>query len=404
MFTAGSLRERQVSAYQKGYRPRHGSHAQADSEKVEQSARSQQLFWSVLKTAKRTALLQFEYNDPWELWFEMMPQYQKRLEAIARREDSLTLGAFTLREFKLVYAALLAVCATHEFLCFMQKSAVKLYPFDSAVMTRSASRWAQILASLSGVAGEKCASAVHDLTFNSRSVDIHINPFIPLGSTASVALVPQFPLSSHFEENILRICSVYKPTVFNVASLTKESEAISLLQNRIPFRDIQGPISLPNPVPDVDILIAEVQSRSTIVIAEFKWIRKPTRYVERTDRDEEVLKGINQLRQIRTFLSANPEHLLKLGKIDQVLTAYDSIHYILVCRDHWLWIEPNDGVAIVDFEEFSAALAQEIPLASAIERLLRYEWLPVEGRDYTVTRESETVNGVSIESEVYRRL
>jgi hypothetical protein len=33
--------------------------------------------------------------------------------------------------------------------------------------------------------------------------------------------------------------------------------------------------------------------------------------------------------------------------------------------------------------------------------LLRYEWLPVEGRDFRVQYDTATVNGVSIQSEVF---
>src|SRR5580700_894376 len=60
----------------------------------------------------------FTYDDPWQLWAELLPEYQSRLAAISRRNDALSLGDYTLGEFKKFYAALLTVCATQEHLCF----------------------------------------------------------------------------------------------------------------------------------------------------------------------------------------------------------------------------------------------------------------------------------------------
>jgi hypothetical protein len=78
------------------------------------------------------------------------------------------------------------------------------------------------------------------------------------------------------------------------------------------------------------------------------------------------------------------------------LSEYAHAHYLLVARDHWLWIEPEDGIAIAEFEAFAAALCQHENLHSAVTNRLRYDWLPVEGRDFTVKYDRSTANGVSI--------
>ena len=95
----------------------------------------------------------------------------------------------------------------------------------------------------------------------------------------------------------------------------------------------QESLGLPNENPDIDLIIADDTS-STVVLAELKWIRKPLRVLEIPDRDGDVMKGIDQLRLIRTFLRANPDHLREQRRLNRRLSDYEHVHYLLVARDH----------------------------------------------------------------------
>jgi hypothetical protein len=273
---------------------------------------------------------------------------------------------------------------------------------DSAVMVRSKTSWTEVLSDLSKLPPDKCHASIDDLTFDfGRSVDLHVQPFVPLDrSTMKIALAPHFPLHSAPDENILRVCSQLRPSFFSATTLEKESEMVTALRQQSPRFAQQGPITLPQPTPDIDLIITDEES-STIVLAEMKWVRKTLRPVELKDRDADVLKGIRQLQHIRQFLTAHPDHLRSLGRLPRRLHEYENVHYLLVARDHWLWAEPMDGIAIVEFSAFSSALAQSADLRSAEGDLLTYDWLPVEGRDFKVRYEAATVNGVGIEHEVF---
>ena len=148
------------------------------------------------------------------------------------------------------------------------------------------------------------------------------------------------------------------------------------------------------------MMIAD-ESCSSVVIAELKWIRKTTRPVEIIDRDADVLKGIGQLKQIREFLNESPLHLKSQGRLPRPLGEYEHVSYLLIARDHWLWVEPTGDLAIVEFEAFSGAVSRSTDLRSAVGDLLTYEWLPIEGRDFRIQYDRATANGVSVESEVY---
>jgi hypothetical protein len=402
-FTApGTARNRQVSAYQKGARPKEGSFKAVRAEKVNPTRIVKALFDTALQTARMTSTVSFEYGDSFTLWRELIPEYQARVDAITRRADALSLGSYTLGDFNHFYAGFLAVCAAHEFLCYAWGRNYGVYPFGSAVMVRSLEAWTSILSELSGIAADTCQNIISDLTFDrDRSLDLHVHPFVPLDwATASLAVAPQFPLHSRPDENILRACSIARPDVFDAASSQKEAEMLADLRKRCSLHSIGGPVPLPSPIPDLDLLIADEKS-STVLIAELKWIRKTLRPVEMTARDNDVLKGIGQLERIRRFLTDNPDYLLARGKVPRLLADYERIPYLLVARDHWLWVAPTDSLAIVEFEAFATSVGRSPDLQSAIGDLLTYDWLPVDRRDFRVQYDRATANCVSIESEVF---
>lgn len=400
--TPGGRQDRQVSAYQKGHRPREGRFAAERVAQRVQSPRVQKAFKRVLRGCLHTGARSFSYGNPWDLWRELLPEYRDRVNAFARRADTLCLGAYRLDEFNAFYAALIAVCAAHDFLCFRWGQLARAYPIESAVMVRPAAEWRDVLSGLTGISAEKCQAMLSDLTFSIReSVDLHVYPLIPLDTgNETLAVAPPFPLHSRHDENILRVCSQRRQQVYDATSVEKEEEMRAALRDVGRRHGADGPFALPNPLPDIDLIAADEPS-STAIIAELKWIRKPIRPAEAVARDAEVLKGAEQLSAIREFLTHTPGHISAQGRLARPLNEYQHVHYLLVARDHWRWVEPRDGFAIVEFDAFVRALTRADDLRSAANELLGYEWLPLEGRDFFVRYDRATVNDVSIESEVF---
>ena len=111
----------------------------------------------------------------------MLPEYRERVNAPARKANTLSLGPYRLDEFNTFYAALIAVCAAHDFLCFRWGQLARTYPIESAVMVRPAAEWRDVLSGLSGMAANKCQAMLADLTFSVRqSVDLHVYEWLPV--------------------------------------------------------------------------------------------------------------------------------------------------------------------------------------------------------------------------------
>jgi len=400
--TPGTGRDRQVSAYQKGHRPREGRFAGQRAEQRPQRPRVREIFERVLRGCLQTGARSFSYGDPWDLWRELLPEHRDRVNALARRAGALCLGGYQLDEFNAFYAAFIAVCAAHDFLCFRWAQMARTYPIESAVMVRPAAEWRGVLSGLSAISVEKCQAMLSDLTFSIRqSVDLHVYPLIPLDAgNETLAVAPPFPLHSRHDENILRVCSQRRQHVYDATSVEKEEEMRAALRDVGRRYGADGPFALPDALPDIDLIAADEFS-STAVVAELKWIRKPIRPAEAVDRDVEVLKGVEQLAAIRGFLTHRPDHISAQGRLPLPFNEYQHVHYLLVARDHWRWVEPRDGFAIVEFDAFVRALTRAGDLRSAANELLAYEWLPLEGRDFFVRYDRATANDVFIESEVF---
>jgi hypothetical protein len=100
-FTApGTSRDRQVSAYQKSFRPTQGDYKGQRANKTEQGPRMQELFAQVFRACRKTGRLRFEYTDPWDLWGELLPEYQARVAGLVRRADSLSRMVKNLKHFE----------------------------------------------------------------------------------------------------------------------------------------------------------------------------------------------------------------------------------------------------------------------------------------------------------------
>jgi hypothetical protein len=124
----GPARQRQVSAYQKGYKPRTGAHAITVTGPPPQTPELVALFQKVLGNASGKKQTSFSYGEPFDLWQNMLPAYLERVNAIGRRDIALDLGGYTLEDFNRFFGAFTVIAAAHEFLCFAWAGNMARFP------------------------------------------------------------------------------------------------------------------------------------------------------------------------------------------------------------------------------------------------------------------------------------
>lgn len=103
---------------------------------------------------------------------------------------------------------------------------------------------------------------------------------------------------------------------------------------------------------------------------------------------------------LQVFLRENPDFLRTRGFLTKSSIDYTRVEFLLVARDHLTWMPSSDHRAIVGFNPFKAALMKS-SLSAALDCLLSYRWLPVEGKDFRIALEDATVNGVTVRSETF---
>jgi hypothetical protein len=226
-----------------------------------------------------------------------------------------------------------------------------------------------------------------------------IHPFVPLDGFV-LALAPQFPLASAVDDNIVRSFSYRYPALFSSQNTEKESAMRERVADAAVRFLFDHSIELPDKTTEIDVLLADDVS-STVLFVELKWSRKPNRSLERIARDEDIAKGLTQLQLIRAYVRKHPDFLRERGKLPLSLTAYANVHFLLVAWDHWFWIDPEDGIAIVSFDAFLPALKSGTNLQGLVAELLNYEWLPVEDRDFRVDYVAASVNDAILESPTF---
>jgi hypothetical protein len=393
--------QRRVRAYQQGIR-RPGWPATLDEPTGTAFVEDQGIKESILALCGRAMVqgaLAVEYPTDYDVLGRLYEIYLARLETQFRRNPQFNVGGYTLDQFRHFFAALLAICSVHEHFCFAwEKQFQNRYPSESVVMVKTTDEWVHLLSRISSLSENLVTTIVHDMTFGStRTLELYTHPFFPTVNGNTLYLSPHFILNSRAEENILRICSHLHPELYGGIAAAKENEMRELVREKLQARfQIHGPIKLPAPLPDIDLVI-EDRVTGQALIGELKWGRKTLRAVEHTVRDEELRKGVAQLRSIRDYLLKTSDFLKRRG------VHATGLCYTLVGRDHLVWIPPEDELFLCEFDALIWILQNSQNLDDGIRQLKTYDWLPVEGVDFVVRHERVAVAGVSIETEVFHQ-
>jgi hypothetical protein len=399
----GGENDRRVRAFHMGFRPPGYVHPREESpDPVLISVEESQEFERTLDTCQRNGKLGFFYPNPFTLYGSLFKKYLAILLTTFRRDLSISVGSYTLGDFSRFYAALLAVCAVHEHLCHLWSRSHD-YPLNAAVLVKERRFWVRLCSRLSNLDGASVDRMIADLSLGAtRPLDLHVHPFVPISQDSSLmGVVPHFPLFSKSEENVLRVCSYINSDVYSLTSLSKEAELRDDLCKAAGTQIASyGPIKLPAPVPDIDLLMTD-ETNSTVLICELKWIRKPSIPLEHMRANQEFTKGLKQLATIQQFLKAEPTYLKNRKLLTADLGQYRNIIYLLIARDHFVWAEPQNDIYILDFAPFKNLLESHQVSPLAIKKLLKYEWLPREGRDFEVRFDYAELNGTTIETEAF---
>jgi hypothetical protein len=398
-------RERQVSAYQKSFRPsklripRDSVYAPIPDWVNEEYAR-------VLKTGI-TKDDRFLYQIAASVYAYYQEWYHGKMKDAVEHPETTDLGSYDIGDAIRFWSSLASIAAVHDFLCYTvgQRSHV---PVNSILMIKKRSEWSEQLARLSGLKEAKCDAILQQITcVPHRVIDLHVSPFMALDEKITwLALATPLAISGRFDQNLLRICSADDPARFNRITPKKEQRLREELSAEAASLQIQclGPIALPGPLPDIDLIMEDL-SDDTLVISEMKWVRQPIGWKSRQRANDELQKGLRQIKDIRLFLNEHPSHLVRanLG-IEKPISQYKNVYYALICRGHLISKEAKGPDSTIPFDALKFALKSGQKLGTAMAWLLDDGWLPREGTDFKIQNAHFAHQGYVIQAPVFTPL
>lgn len=395
-------RERQLSAYQKSFRP---SAMRVPPESVYAPIPPwiQAAYQRALNpgTTRENRLL---YRIPRDVYEYYCDWYRKKMMEAVEHPIETDLGAYDIGDAVRFWSALAAFASVHDYLCYAAGQRVRL-PLNSILPIRKRKVWVEELAQLSGLNAATCDIILQKIVCQARSViDLYVTPFLALDDKAIwLALAAPLAISGRFDQNLLRICSAEDPVRFNRITPRKEQKLRDELSAEIaPLQiHLSGPLPLPSPLPDVDLVLEDLD-KDTLVISELKWVRPPIGWKSRQRANDELKRGLEQLRQIQEFLTTNPTYLAGPRRgISKPISQFRHVYYTVLARGHLISVEPKPNESILPFDAMKHILKSEPNLEGAMRWLLAGSWLPQEGVDFRIHNAHFAHQGYVIEAPVF---
>src|SRR5260370_28303612 len=168
---------RRVLAYQKGIRPASFVSEKADRPEIG-SPYLNELISKILQASSKRGLYGVKFgNNIEKARVHLQDVYEQRLSERFRRYPNISVGDYTLAEFRSFYVSLLAIVSIHEYLCFLWSRSHTL-PLYSCVMVSPRSTCIHLFTTNSRPPPSLTERIIPDLTFDAhKPLDLQLVPF-----------------------------------------------------------------------------------------------------------------------------------------------------------------------------------------------------------------------------------
>ena len=256
----------------------------------------------------------------------------------------------------------------------------------------------------SGLSDVKVKSIFDDLTYGNAGIKRPVpalQPLIKLNSE-HYAIAPNIWICSAAERNFISLVNklpsekeIYAKLVGEKEGLMKQHFTAGLSDKD--FKFISGNITN---LTDVDLALVD-HSEKACLLLELKWFIAPTTAHERINKSKEIKEGISQILKLKQAFAGNHKLLLEKLNID---SSY-SLEGVVV-SENWIGYGnvQSPEVPVIRANHLIAKLDATDSLQSTIEWLKYREYLPEEGKHFTVHRPTTTIGNWSVKWYGIKRL
>ncbi|HEY8363733.1 MAG TPA: hypothetical protein VIK77_12835 [Tissierellaceae bacterium] len=329
-----------------------------------------------------------EYTVPQEIWEAFHRLAKNQMRTACELPEDWTFTYFSLKEFKEVWAVLLAKAQIHSMACLL--SGKKGAGIESVVLVEKFETLCKDIASKTNLSYSKVEQILHFITYNPtiKNVDIIMQPLIMLDSS-QVAISPHLIIPSNFERNLIVLINKVDQASYSRLSNNKENimgnELVQKISKAFPNLKLEQKIQLPSPLPDMDLIIYD-ENTNVLFIGEMKWLIQPDSIQEVCSRDEDLAKGICQAKRIKDYVENNladslnrifgDEHI----KVKKIFTC--------VVSKNTLGTSALDRVVPIINEEILMQLITKFNgnLQEVVNAIEAKEYLPKLGKDFKIIK------------------
>jgi hypothetical protein len=295
-----------------------------------------------------------------------------------------TFNSFSLQQYRRIFLAIQSLMyAWHVARIVMANSGMPALGYKSCVWVVPRQELSARLQRYSGVHRGVVERVIDLLTFGAQvdSPDIATQPLVDLRN-GTYALSPFVWLNTNMERNLCVLLNQIPAEKDRYSILSNEKEAVTrreiieaLVSLGYDFRtgEVKGT--------NLDLAVIDRVNRACLCL-ELKWFIEPAEIREIEHRTNELAKGVQQCKVINNLFGQHDERLIKS------VLGIESDYLFLSAVGSVNWIGFGDvqdsDVPIIKVMHLVNKIVESGSLAEAINWLKVRDFLPKEGRDYSI--------------------
>lgn len=327
------------------------------------------------------------YKITEDIWENVYKLTQYIMEDISELPEEWQFESFSLKEYKEFWRALLTLSFIHSLSCMSSTS--KGGGLNSCVIIKTYEELEKIFLSRTNLSKERVRSIIDFITYNPKLTngDILWQPLIKL-STLDYAISPALIMTSSYERNITSLINKVDQKSYSKISSTKEEIMTCEIKEKLKeYTDIKSAFHrpLPEPLPDMDIVLYDVKTK-TLITGELKWLIATDSIQEVCARDEDIKKGIEQVKLIKEYIANNLPDTLNRA-FENINYEVENIFSFVITRNNVGTSENGDNISVINEDSFFSLLEKyEGNLEQVGIAIKQKEYYPILNNDYKVAK------------------
>lgn len=323
-------------------------------------------------------------QDIWENVYELT---QYIMEDISELPEEWQFESFSLKEYKEFWRVLLTLSFIHSLSCM--SSTAKGCGLNSCIMIKTYQDLEKIFRNRTNLSKERIRIIIDLITYNPnlKNGDIIWQPLIKL-STLDYAISPALIMTSSYERNIISLINKVDQKSYSKISSTKEDIMTCEMRNKLKgYTNLKTAFHrpLPEPLPDMDIVLYDDITK-TLITGELKWLIATDSIQEVCARDEDIKKGVEQVKLIKEYISNNLSDTLNRA-FENRNYEVESIFSCVITRNNVGTSENGESISIIDEDSFFSLLENHKGnLRQVVSDIKMKEYYPVLNNDYKVVK------------------